>query len=129
MPYQIGRLCVDGTAKFATFLIPTVAGQLERDGPTERAATALAGWARYLGVVDPSGQAFDASADQERRHGAAALADPAAFLEFEAVFPPALKASSRFRGQFSQACRRIAEHGPIAAMEHEPGREPVGGAP
>jgi mannitol 2-dehydrogenase len=126
---QIARLCVDGTAKFATFLIPTVAGQLESDGPTERAATALAGWARYLGVVDPSGQAFDASADQARRHGAAALADPAAFLEFDAVFPPALKASSRFREQFSQAYRRIAEHGPIAAMEHEPGREPVGGAP
>jgi mannitol 2-dehydrogenase len=126
---QIARLCVDGTAKFATFLIPTVAGQLESDGPTERAATALAGWARYLGVVDPSGQAFDASADEARRHGAAALADPVAFLEFDAVFPPALRASSRFREQFSQAYRRIAEHGPIAAMEHEPGREPVGGAP
>jgi mannitol 2-dehydrogenase len=126
---QIARLCVDGTAKFATFLIPTVARQLEADGSTERAATALAGWARYLGVVKPAAQAFDASADAARHYGAAALADPVAFLEFDAVFAPAVKASSRFRAQFSQAYRRIAEHGPIAAMEHEPGREPVGGAP
>jgi len=126
---QIARLCVDGTAKLATFLMPTVAQQLEADGPTERAATALAGWARYLGVVDPAAQAFDASADAARRHGAAALADPVAFLEFDAVFPPEVKASARFRAQFSQAYRRIAEHGPIAAMEHEAGREPVGGAP
>jgi mannitol 2-dehydrogenase len=126
---QIARLCVDGTAKFATFLIPTVARQLEADGPTERAATALAGWARYLGVVDPAAQAFDASADAARQHAAAALADPIAFLEFDAVFPPAVKASPRFRAQFSQAYRRIAEEGPIAAMKHEPRREPVGGVP
>jgi mannitol 2-dehydrogenase len=126
---QIARLCVDGTAKFATFLIPTVARQLEADGSVERAATALAGWARYLGVVDPADQAFDASADDARRHGVAALADPAAFLEFDAVFPPAVKASPRFRAQFSGAYRRIADEGPIAAMEHEPGREPAGGVP
>jgi mannitol 2-dehydrogenase len=126
---QIARLCVDGSAKVAAFLMPTVARQLEADGPIERAATAVAGWARYLGVVDPAAQAFDASADQARRHGAAALADPVAFLDFDAVFPPAVKASSRFRAQFSQAYRRIAERGPIAAMEHEPRREPVGGVP
>jgi len=126
---QIARLCVDGTAKFATFVMPTVARRLETDGSVERAATALAGWARYLGVVDPAAQAFDASGDAARRHGAAALADPVAFLEFDAVFPPAVKTSSRFRAQFSEAYRRIAEHGPIAAVEHVPGRDPVGGAP
>jgi mannitol 2-dehydrogenase len=126
---QIARLCVDGTAKFATFLIPTVARQLEADGSAQRSATALAGWARYLGVVDAADQALDASADAARRHGAAALADPVAFLEFDAVFPPAVKASPRFRAQFCDAYRRIAEDGPIAAMEHEPGREPVGGVP
>jgi mannitol 2-dehydrogenase len=122
---QIARLCVDGTAKFATFLIPTVAERLEAGDSAQRATTALAGWARYLGVVDAADQAFDASADAARRHGAAALADPVAFLEFDAVFPPAVKASPRFRAQFSQAYRRIAEDGPIAAME----QELVGGVP
>jgi mannitol 2-dehydrogenase len=126
---QIARLCVDGTAKFATFVMPTVVSQLETGGSVERAATALAGWARYLGVVAPAAQAFDASGDAARRHGADALADPVAFLEFDAVFPPEVKTSSRFRAQFSEAYRRIAEHGPMAAVAHEPGRNPVGGAP
>jgi mannitol 2-dehydrogenase len=126
---QIARLCVDGTAKFATFVMPTVASQLETDGSVERAATALAAWARYLGVVDPAAQAFDASADAARRHGVAALADPVAFLEFDAVFPPAVKTSSRFRALFSETYRRIADHGPLAVVEHEPGRDPVGGGP
>jgi mannitol 2-dehydrogenase len=113
---QVARLCIDGSAKFPTFLIPTIVRQLEIDGPIDRAATALAGWARYLGVVDPEEQAFDAAADTARRHAAGALADPLAFLDYDAVFPPELQTSARFRAAFSESYRRIAEDGPIAAM-------------
>jgi mannitol 2-dehydrogenase len=123
---QIARVCVDGSAKFPAFVVPTVARQLELDGPIDRAATALAGWARYLAVVDPASQAFDSSADVARHHAANALADPVAFLEFDAVFPPALRASRRLRAAFAAAYRRIAEHGPIAAMQHDFDREPTG---
>jgi mannitol 2-dehydrogenase len=117
---QIARLCIDGSAKFSSFLIPTIARQLELDGPIERAATALAAWARYLAVVDPADQAFDSNADAARRHAAAAVADASAFLEFDAVFPPALQASQRLRAQFSAAYRRIADDGPVAAMQPNP---------
>jgi mannitol 2-dehydrogenase len=117
---QIARLCIDGSAKFPTFLIPTIARQLELDGPIERAATALAAWARYLAVVDPADQSFDSNADVARRHAAEAVADAGAFLEFDAVFPPALQASQRLRAQFSAAYRRIAEDGPVAAMQPDP---------
>jgi mannitol 2-dehydrogenase len=126
---QIARLCVDGSAKLAAFVIPTIVGQLAANGPVERSATAVAAWARYLSVVDPAAQAFDSSAEVARQHAANACADPVAFLDFDAVFPPAVKASSRFRAQFSEAYRRIAELGPIAAMEHQPEREPVGDIP
>jgi mannitol 2-dehydrogenase len=95
---QIARLCVDGTAKFATFLVPTVVGQIEAGGPTARAATALAGWAHYLAAVDPTAQA------------------------------PGVRASRSFREQFSEAYRRIAAQGPIAAMEHDPARARIGDA-
>jgi mannitol 2-dehydrogenase len=122
---QIARLCVDGSAKFASFLIPTVARQLELGGPIDRAATALAGWARYLAVVAPEAQAFDSSADEARRHAAAAVDDPAAFLEFEAVFGPALRESPRFRARFAAAYHRIVDHGALAAMQHEPAPEPT----
>jgi mannitol 2-dehydrogenase len=100
---QIARLCIDGSAKFPTFLIPTIVRQLEIDGPIERAATALAGWARYLGAVDPASQAFDAGADAARRYGVEAVADPLAFLGYGAVFPPALRTSARFRAAFLES--------------------------
>jgi mannitol 2-dehydrogenase len=120
---QIARLCIDGSAKFPTFLIPTVERQLETGGPIGRAATALAGWARYLGVVGPEDLAFDSSGAAARRHGAAALNDPLAFLEFDAVFPPALRHSERFRSAFARSYRRIAGEGPVAAMGAPHARE------
>jgi mannitol 2-dehydrogenase len=114
---QIARLCIDGSAKFPTFLIPTIVRQLEIGGPVDCAATALAGWARYLGVVDEAEQSFDTSGDIARRHARAAVADPVAFLEFDAVFPPELSGSERFRTAFAESYRSIAERGPLAAME------------
>ncbi|HEY2600324.1 MAG TPA: mannitol dehydrogenase family protein [Thermoleophilaceae bacterium] len=120
---QIARVCVDGSSKFPKFLIPTVARQLEVGGPIERAAAALAGWARYLAVEDPAHQAADANWEMARRHALEASSDPVAFLEFDAVFPPALKESRRFRQAFSTAYLRIADAGPLAAMQPEPGVE------
>ena len=113
---QIARVCIDGSAKFPTFLIPSLERQVEHGGPIERAATALAGWARYLAVVDPAEQAFDASGDVARRYAAEAAADPAAFLAFEAVFTPAVRSSSRFREAFVAGYERIVAEGPIAAV-------------
>jgi mannitol 2-dehydrogenase len=117
---QIARLCIDGSAKFPTFLVPTIERQVETNGPIGRAATALAGWARYLGVVDPDQQSFDADAEVARRHAAGALADPAAFLEYAAVFPQSVRTSARFRDAFAEGYRRIAEEGPLAAMGDAP---------
>jgi mannitol 2-dehydrogenase len=113
---QIARLCIDGSAKFPMFLIPTVERQLEAGGPVSLAATALAGWARYLGVVDPEQQSYDADAHVARRHAAEALRTPEAFLEYEAVFPDELRASDRFRCAFADGYRCICEDGPLAAM-------------
>jgi mannitol 2-dehydrogenase len=114
---QIARVCIDGSAKFPTFLIPTIGWQMERGGPIERAATALAGWARYLAVVDPKQQAYDASGEEARRYATEATADPVAFLAYEAVFPTAVRASPSFRAAFAGAYERIAAEGPIAAMQ------------
>jgi mannitol 2-dehydrogenase len=123
---QIARVCIDGSAKFRPFVIPTLTRQLEVDGPIEHAATALAGWARYLAVVDQAAQAFDSNADVARHHATKAIADPVAFLEFDAVFPASIRASRRFRAEFSAAYRRIAENGPIAAMQSVSGPDRSG---
>jgi mannitol 2-dehydrogenase len=120
---QIARLCIDGSAKFPKFVLPTVVRQLEAGGPIGRLTTALAAWARYLGTV--SAPAFDSHADSARRYGAEAMTDPLAFLDFDPVFGPELRGSERFRAAFSRAYRKIAADGPLAAMADEP-REPAG---
>ena len=113
---QIARLCIDGSAKFPVFLLPTVGFQLEHDGPIARSALALAGWARYLAGIPVGEQAFDAAGDAARRHATRAIDDPTRFLEFAEVFPPAVRESPRFRAAFAAAWQRVGDVGPLAAM-------------
>jgi mannitol 2-dehydrogenase len=113
---QISRLCENGSAKFPTFLLPTIISNLERGGPIVRGTTALAGWARYLGVFPPERQSFDATIDAARHYGAKALADPVSFLDYAEVFPRDLRESKRFRSAFTAAYKGIEHHGALAAM-------------
>jgi mannitol 2-dehydrogenase len=114
---QIARLCIDGTAKFPNFLVPTIEFQLGCGGPVDRAALALAGWARYLGTVPPSEQAADAYAAEAQAFAASAIAEPGRFLEFARVFPPGVSDNERFRSSFAAAYRAIAHAGALEAME------------
>src|SRR4029077_5320729 len=93
---QIARLCIDGTAKFPSFLIPTVERQLELYGPVEFAALALAGWAHYLANVPAAERAHDPSGDRAATFAARSVGEPRAFLEFDQVFTPRLRESERF---------------------------------
>ncbi|MDX6475089.1 MAG: mannitol 2-dehydrogenase [Gaiellaceae bacterium] len=113
---QIARLCIDGTAKFPTFLIPTVERQLELGGPVECAALALAGWARYLGTVPAAQRAPDSQGARSAELAARALDDPRAFLELDLVLTPRLRESERFVDAFVRAYADIAGRGSIAAM-------------
>jgi mannitol 2-dehydrogenase len=114
---QIARLCIDGTAKFPSFLIPTVERQLELDGPVECAALALAGWARYLATVPAAERAHDPHGDLAATFAVRSLEDPRAFLDFDQVFTPRLRDSERFRDAFAAASTALAERGSIAAIE------------
>jgi mannitol 2-dehydrogenase len=114
---QIARLCIDGTAKFPSFLIPTIERQLELDGPVECAALALAGWARYLATVPAAERANDPQGDRAATFAAASMTDPPAFLEFDQVFTPRLRDSERFRDAFAAAAAALADRGSIGAME------------
>jgi mannitol 2-dehydrogenase len=114
---QIARLCIDGTAKFPSFLIPTVERQLELDGPVECAALALAGWARYLATVPAAERAYDPHGDRAATFAVRSLEEPRAFLEFDQVFTPHLRESDRFGAAFEAASRALAEWGSIGAME------------
>jgi mannitol 2-dehydrogenase len=113
---QIARLCIDGSSKFPTFLLPTVTFQLDNDGPIARSALALAGWARYLASVPVDHQAFDAVGDLARQHARMATDDPTRFLDFREVFPREVGVNARFRATFAAAWQRVGDVGPLAAM-------------
>jgi mannitol 2-dehydrogenase len=114
---QIARLCIDGTAKFPIFLIPTIERQLELDGPVKCAALALAGWARYLATLPAAERAFDPQGDRAATFAVRSFEDPRAFLEFDQVFTPRVRESSRFGDAFADASAALAEHGSIGAMK------------
>jgi mannitol 2-dehydrogenase len=110
---QIARLCVDGTVKFATFVMPTVVDQVARGGPVVAGATALAAWAHYLAVVPAFGQAPDAFAEEARRYAADAVDDPVRFLAFRRVVPLEVARDPAFRSAFTDQLRSFAEAGPL----------------
>jgi mannitol 2-dehydrogenase len=114
---QIERLCIDGTAKVSTFLIPTIERQLAHEGRFECAALALAGWARYLATTPAERRAADASGAESASYANRAMDDPVAFLELTTVFPPALRDSELFRDVFARSSRSLASLGPIGAVE------------
>jgi mannitol 2-dehydrogenase len=114
---QIARICIDGTAKFPKFVIPTIERQLELGGPVHCAALALAGWARYLATMPAEERAPDAGGDHAATYAVRSLDDPVAFLGLAEVFPSSLRENERFRAAFASATRSLATLGPIAAME------------
>jgi mannitol 2-dehydrogenase len=114
---QIARLCIDGTSKFPTFLMPTIVRQLELGGPLARSAHALAGWAHYLAVVPDDDQEPDALGSQSRPLARAAMGDPTAFIDERAGFPLEIVGDERFADAFTTAHEAIAELGALGALE------------
>ena len=105
---QIARLCIDGTAKFPTFLIPTIEQNLATGGPVRHAAlAALAGWARYLAIVPSHEQSPDASGELSRRLAHDTLDEPVRFLDLDVVFPATVRDSERFRSEFVGHGKRV----------------------
>ncbi|MGL5811235.1 MAG: hypothetical protein ACRCYQ_14945, partial [Nocardioides sp.] len=124
---QVARLCIDGTAKFPTFLIPAIAANVASGGPIHRGCLALAGWSAYLTEIPRAEQAFDAAGERPRRAAEAALSDPGAFVDFREVFPAVLAADPRFRATFVAARDLLARVGPIQAMARVDELAPAGG--
>jgi mannitol 2-dehydrogenase len=115
---QIARLCIDGAAKFPSFLTPTIEAQIERGGPVTCAALALAAWARYLATVPPAVRAADSRGERAAALAPRSLVDPLAFLELEEVFTPPLRESHRFRDAFAANAAALEALGPLGAIEN-----------
>ncbi len=112
---QIARLCIDGTAKFPKFLIPTIEAQIAAQGPLKLSALALAGWCDYLNGVDHQGETIALASDPGL--GVAvplakeSLGSPAAFLKLTSVFGPALTDSELFVEAFVEGLTMLRSEG------------------
>lgn len=117
---QISRLCLDGSAKFPKFLMPTVQAQVAADGPVALAALALAGWCQYLGGTDDHGQPITLSADPVLEEAVAAAQQsverPEAFLDFDAVFTEDVRTSPTFVAAFSASLQELRSNGMRSAI-------------
>jgi len=111
---QIERLCLDGSAKFPKFLMPTILRQIEEGGPVACSALALAGWCEYLNGTTETGApitiARDPLIDQAIAAANASRTEPLAFLEFDAVFAD-VPAGSSFHKAFAHALEGLRAGG------------------
>lgn len=117
---QISRLCLDGSAKFPKFLLPTIRNQLQEGGPVTLSALALAGWCSYLVGIADDGSPIELAADPDlanaRVLAAESLSDPARFLTYRRVFGDDLAGNDRFRNEFVDALSKLRSSGVRATL-------------
>ena len=110
---QISRLCLDGTAKFPKFLLPTISAQLEGDGQVGRAALALAGWCEYLATSESPSP--DPQLELAVEHARRSIDDPRAFVGLADVFGE-LAESTAFVDAFAAALIALRRDGVQSAV-------------
>ena len=117
---QISRLCLDGSAKFPKFLMPTIRNQLRAGGPIDLSALALAGWCSYLvGVADDGSEirlASDPDLENARSLARQSLASPEHFLTYARVFGDDLVQDDRFRTAFVGSLNELRSRGVRATL-------------
>ncbi len=118
---QIARLCLDGSAKFPKFLLPTIRASVAAGREPRLGALALAGWCQYLVGTSESGRAIDRSADPllgaAIGHAEASLADPTAFLRFAEVFDDDLAGAPAFVAAFERCLLGLRASGVRSTIE------------
>lgn len=110
---QIARLCLDGTAKFPKFLIPTIRAQIVGDQHVALSALALAGWCEYLRGDNLSS---DPQLDTAVEHAQRSIDDPETFLDFVDVFGDDLRNSAVFVAAFTSALFQLRTLGVQSAL-------------
>jgi mannitol 2-dehydrogenase len=116
----IARLCMDGTSKFPTFIVPSVEDQLAKGGPIRTLALILAGWCRYLRGTADDGSAIVLSHDPFLSDAVDAArrsaSNPRAFLQYELGLGPNLAKSDRLVGVFTEALESLETHGALETL-------------
>ena len=117
----IARLCLDGTAKFPTFIVPSIEDQLANGGPVRMLALVVAGWCRYLRGIADDGTVLSLSNDPFLNEATDAakrsVSDPRVFLRFERALGPNIGTSERLLVAFTQALESLESFGVLATLD------------
>ena len=115
---QVARICLDGSAKMPTFLLPSVHEQLARGRVPRLLTLAVAGWFRYLSGTDEQGQTIRiedpmAAALQERALSGGP--DPRPLLSLRPLFGD-LADSQPFVAELQSALQQLYSKGVRATL-------------
>ncbi len=114
----VARLCTNSSDMIPKFLLPVVRAQLDAGGPIERAASAIAFWARYAQGTDEHGNPIEVVDHRRDDVMAAAQRDidePGSFLDQPAVFAD-LGQNPHLRKTYIDAITVVREFGVRAAL-------------
>ena len=118
---QVARLCMDGSAKFPTFIVPSLEAQLAVGGPVRMLALVLAGWCRYLRGRADDGSALTLAHDPFLPEAVQAanesVADPTRFLSYHRALGTTLHQSDRLVTEFTEALASLERIGSLATLD------------
>ncbi|MCB0352147.1 MAG: mannitol dehydrogenase family protein [Bdellovibrionales bacterium] len=86
---EAARICLDGSGKMPTFVLPTMRDQLARGGEISRGALCVAAWFRYLTGEDENGEQYpieDPMAEELSRLAKKGGMDPRSLLSKSELF-------------------------------------------
>ena len=124
LKHRTWQIAMDGSQKLPQRLLNTIRAQLDRDGPIDRLALAIAAWTQYVSGVNEQGAAIDVRdplAEKLAAVGRNGGDDPAAraraFLALSEVFGGDLANAPRFKTALGAAIASLRQHGAANAIE------------
>jgi len=116
---QALRICMDGSSKMPKFILPSIAEQLERDGPIRKLTLCVASWIRFLHGKDEDGNEIPINDPQAERLNKLAREhgdNPEPLLACADIFGD-LGKSERFVSELKLLLKHLYENGAHATLK------------
>jgi fructuronate reductase len=114
--HKTQQIAMDGSQKIPQRLLPTLAEQLDRDGPIDRLVLVLAAWMLYVrgdGINDPLADKFLELRSESDDDIALWMENVLGLTE---IFQPQLAANSRFRDALLRALQSLLDKGVLQTL-------------
>lgn len=113
---QTSRVCMDGSSKLPTFILPSIRHQLRRGGSIRLLSFVVACWCRYLSGRDEEGRTIEIEDPMAADLRAAARRGPLALLNLGDLFGDDLPREEAFLREARNAWHLLSTRGVRAAL-------------